>query len=186
MYCPTADAVTSIRFRRHNYALDLAREAEKIERHVSRFWKFGKTLSENQPDRLVYAHHIPIPAWLDGIERKIRESIIPFGEDAPEGGRWLRKESADSAIAFFRETADLWAIEPFVYGSTKGDLIAEFGDKKGPLTVIISPDFALLFAAIGETPLEVRLTDREKYREGIENLNKRLGAAEHGTLGTPE
>lgn len=124
--------------------------------------------------------------WLDRVEQRIRNSIA-LDEQPPENERqWISPDVAQAALGFFRDTADVLPGEPFIYASRQGDLVAEFSGAHGTLTSIISPRIIILFAQVGEKPVEKRLDPRkdtpDALRHDLKLISSRLHTSTHGSL----
>jgi hypothetical protein len=102
-------------------------------------------------------------------------------------GRWLTREAAETAWEFFKVTSDLLPGEPYIYGSQKGDLVAEFNAARGTLTCIITPRFNLLFAVVGSIPIEktiARENNNSSLRSELMQITELLRTEHHGLLAT--
>lgn len=97
-------------------------------------------------------------AWLPGVERRISQSIVPAGNEQDNDGRWLSRETASAARAFFQSLSDVLPGEPYVYSSRGGELVAEFKAKHGTMTSVVSKDFVVTLASVyGQEPVTLRL-----------------------------
>lgn len=181
MYCPTADDFSSIRFRDGPERIVTTRDAEKIERHVKWNWKFEMQPSDVVPEAQYHIATFVAPSWLESTKKHIRESIAPFGQEISDDGRWLRQESASTAIDFFEAVGDLLPGNPYLYGSTKGDVVAEFEGDSYSLTVVITTDFALMFAVQDGAPIEKKIEFMLDYRKELERFSQRLSVGRYGS-----
>jgi hypothetical protein len=146
-------------------------------------FRIGTSTSTNLPAQDLIHGPIPVkPEWLASTQRSIRSSIVPYGRDAMNDGRWLRQHIADAASSFFQETADLLPGEPYVYSSQGGDLVAEFKAKHGTLTSIVSSTFVLLFAVVDGVPVERKLFNGSDVRAEVQRLTGLLYTGQHGAL----
>lgn len=126
---------------------------------------------------------IPAP-WLPKLERRIKNSAAqPEEELLDNDGSWLRRSVIDAADCFFRETSDVLPSEPYLYGSTKGDLVAEYNCPAGKMTQILGDRFVICFTVINgktwHTELEVQDKDFEATRIELRRITKSL-AHKHG------
>jgi hypothetical protein len=128
------------------------------------------------------------PTWLGRLERRIRDSVRRGGQEGENDGRWISQGVADAAIEVLRVAADLLPAEPFIYASKKGDLVFEASGARGPLTLIVSPAFALFFAVVDEQP-ESRRVDltigwSARLRKELQELSAMLRTGLHGAVGS--
>lgn len=104
-------------------------------------------LSDQRLDRL--AGPIPSPApWLGAVHRRLRESMVPSGKELDNDGRWLSKEAAFAANAFFSSLSDVLPGEPYVYSSNDGDVVAEFKAPYGRMTSVVSSNGVVTLATL--------------------------------------
>jgi hypothetical protein len=126
------------------------------------------------------------PAWLASIQRRIRDSVAIDQRMRTEEGRWLSPEVADVASSFFREYAGSLPSEPHIYSSMQGHLVAEFLAGGGALTIIIATERIILFASIGDEPVQVNLELAEVTPPAVvqvlKNLTVKLRTVQHGSL----
>jgi hypothetical protein len=113
--------------------------------------------------------------WLSKLERRLKNSTLPPGTPAGESREYLSFEVSNAALCLFRNAADLLAFEPYIYASKTGNLVAEFpGKDRPPLTILVSKDSVILFAATESEPREKILrgaeTDRSVVRRAISEL----------------
>ena len=111
-----------------------------------------QSLSDNRQEFGIRAPLNSIPKWLEAVKRRITDSTMPHDQVTENDGQWLTEEVANVASAFFEEASDLLPSEPFIYASSKGDLVAEFTPRFGSLTAIISPKSVLLYAVVNGHP----------------------------------
>jgi hypothetical protein len=118
------------------------------------------------------------PKWLTAVDRRIRASVGPRDHAFEAGDKWLTPEVATAAAAFFRDIADLLPSEPYIYPSRQGDLIAEFECSNGTLTIIVSPKYVILFAALNGVPVEQRIENwmsaKPELRRIVHELTEKL------------
>jgi len=100
--------------------------------------------------------------WLRRVQIRIKKSVSSLETKQIENTRWLSTSVGVAAIDFFKNTADLFPVEPIVYASNEGELVAEFRGKTGAITAVISPSFVILFANIKGDPLYVQINREEK------------------------
>jgi hypothetical protein len=129
----------------------------------------------------------PVTPWLSSVERRIEDSIVPIEYEGLSPTQWLREEVGQAAIRFFQNTADVLPVEPFLYGSQTGALVAEFVAKRGTLTTVVSPNTVIVFAVKADepdTPVQVTLKRGSNLlREELQEIVKAL-AGPHGQMGS--
>ncbi len=116
-----------------------------------------KIISDKSPKCQIFSLVITPPTWLKNVERRIGDSIAPEGRDIENDGRWLGGDTANGALSFFRDVADLFPVEPYIYSSRKGDLVAEFSTENRTLTCIVSSEFVLLFCDANGNPTSKKI-----------------------------
>jgi hypothetical protein len=131
----------------------------------------------------------PIPAeWLPIVERRIRDSLVPYGIEHVNDGYWLNLEVGRRALRFFEATSDvLPPSEPYIYSSANADLVAEFKDSHGSLTTIIGPTFTIAFAVIGREIVKEelqprRIDDMAPEREMLQRLIRKMRTSQNGAV----
>lgn len=141
-------------------------------------------LSDTRPEASIQSPIHITPQWLVAVQDRIYSSVVPRGRELENDGRWLRRGVAEMASGFFQITADLLPGEPHIYGSHIGDLVAEFEDALGTMTVIVTPTTAILFAVVDGVPIEKRLVlgneSRARLRLELQELVERLHTGQHG------
>lgn len=185
----TANGTVSARVRDFQYSGSPSRDAEKAKR-------FEEFLRATQPNegtfRLIWSSNEPPTVrppgatWFRQVEKRISESSTP-DPNLARGGRWLPQATAIAALRFFEATSDLLPGEPYIYGSPLGDLVAEFDGEKGTLTGVIGPNFTLLFAIVGGTPIKMTVSQdgsETELRSELKNLADSLRTGKHGLLDT--
>ena len=127
-----------------------------------------RQLTDNQPERALARQIEQAPNWYGVVQRRLKNSIMPFGMNEENDGSWLSYEIASRAQTFFEMFSSALPSEPYIYSSNAGDLVAEFSLKdKGSLTAVISNDIVTLFADVGgDTPIH------QKIDAWIENTDK--------------
>jgi hypothetical protein len=147
-----------------------------------------QSLSDNRQESGILAPLRSIPEWLDAVKRRIRDSIMPNGQEIENNGQWLTEEIASVAGTFFEEVSDLLPSEPFIYASTQGDLVAEFTPKFGSLTAIVSPKSVLLYAVVNGRPehREVNFLGEGStaLRRDLDELTELLRTGRNGAVGS--
>jgi hypothetical protein len=117
------------------------------------------------------------PDWLSRVERRIRNSIAT-DESAfiSDDGQWISATVALQAMSFFQRTFDLLPGEPYIYSSTKGDLVAEYRSRHASLTLIVGSTEIVGFARAGDDSRNMALDVRntrggdEATREAVSKL----------------
>lgn len=184
MLCPTANDNASVEFARFQTPSEETERANVLKRYYR--WYGRKVPSEEvdvRPEIYLYKVLYYKPEWLETVQRRIQNSILPYTKINENDGRWLKQSVANAASDFFLKAADLLPSEPYIYSSVEGDLVAEFNAAKGPLTAIVSPDFVVLFAAPSDgAPIHKSISDFEQLRDQLKKFTDRLGAMEHGSM----
>lgn len=128
----------------------------------------------------------PQPEWLPNVERRITNSLEPSPVNVANDGQWISASVCVAAVAVIRQVADLFPTEPYLYASKKGDLVVESKGVHGPLTLIISPTFALFFAVVDEQPIERRVDLSVEWlvplRKAMLELSELLSTGYHGAV----
>jgi len=130
----------------------------------------------------------PIPAeWLPVVERRIRDSLAPYGTEYVNDGRWLSADVVRRAMKFFDAVSDVLPGEPYIYSSANGDLVAELKGLYGSLTVIIGPTFSIAFAVVGKEILKEEVQPRQldnmaPEREMLQRLMRKLRTIQNGAV----
>jgi hypothetical protein len=176
-----ATAEGSYRLKRPTSLSVSTQNAGAIDRYMRWFACQAPRLSETR-DSLILGPTPLEPSWLENIQRYIDESVIPDTCRAENDGRWLNQEIAIAARDFFQKTAELLPGEPFIYSSKSGDLVAEFKDKHGTMTTIVSSTFVLLFAVIDGVPVERRIVEPGDWREDVQLLTGQLRTGQNGAV----
>jgi hypothetical protein len=193
MNCVTAERTASIIFPSFSCRKETtSHDTDILERYIERYRKYAvapqSQISNNRLEESIHISHPPASEWLETIQERVRNSIMPIGDEAENDGRWLTQDIADAALEFFQTTSDLLPIEPYIYSSKKGDLVAEFEDKHGNMTCIVSPEFTLLFAVIDGVSIEKRLFPTKNslgdLRAEVQQLTKMIRIGRHGSLDT--
>jgi len=127
--------------------------------------------------------------WLANVERRLRDSIAPPGNTAPQLVQWLSADVANSAIQFFRMASDFLPGEPYIYSSNGSDLIAEFTAKHGTLTSVVSATGLSILATVDgvlqkERVIDLRTASAKTFQSELKPITLQLTRGTHGpTLG---
>jgi hypothetical protein len=147
-----------------------------------------QSLSDNRQESGILAPLRSVPEWLDAVKRRIRDSIMPNGQEIENDGQWLTEEIACIAGTFFEEVSDLLPSEPFIYASAQGDLVAEFTPKFGSLTAIVSPKSVLLYAVVNDRPEHREINflgeGSAALRRDLDELTELLRTGRNGAVGS--
>lgn len=135
------------------------------------------------PMDLDLAVFTPAP-WLSAVEERIRNSIVPveYGEvDSPE---YLNEDAGSAALSFFRNNADLLPVEPHLYGTHGGDLVAEFETALGRLTAVIAPTETVLYAVVARGRPVAKTIKRgsNRLREELKAVTQLFAPRAHGEM----
>jgi hypothetical protein len=106
--------------------------------------------------------------------------MVPPGKENENDGRWLDRDVAFAALGFFRQASEMLPVEPHIYRSNSGDLVAEFTSAHGMLTGVVTSDSFLAVATIDGKPQQfvLNLTNgfdgevRRQLRQLSESLTK--------------
>ena len=181
MFNQPATAQESYRLNLPTGISESAKNADVIDRYMGWFACPAPRLSDTR-DSLILGPTPLEPGWLEKIQRYIDKSIICDNCEAENDGRWLNQEVANAARDFFQKTAELLPGEPFIYSSKRGDLVAEFKDKHGTMTSIVSSTFVLLFAVIDGVPVERRIVESGDWRVDVQLLTGLLRTGQNGAV----
>lgn len=121
--------------------------------------------------------------WLSAVEKRINAATLPDGYAILESTQWISQEVSTAAIRFFQHTADVLPSEPFIYGSKKGALVAEFAAEGGALTTVIAPNRTALFAVKNGSPDEPIEVIVERGSNRLREEVKEIAQALSGTHG---
>jgi hypothetical protein len=129
----------------------------------------------------------PIAApWLADVQRRLSNSIGLAS--APPSGQWLDRNIVSTANTFFQATSDLLPVEPYLYSSKDGELIAEFKGAEFPLTLVVSHGSAVAISLIQGRPLNFAITVNaaapNALRSELKKITAKLRAQHHGTVET--
>ena len=116
--------------------------------------------------------------WLALVERRINDSIVPSSVNDSPPEEWLSLEAGGAALSFFRNACDLLPSEPHIYGTSDGDLVAEFETPSARITCIVARNCTILFgyrsdADDAPTEIEIRKGSnrlRDEVREFMDHL----------------
>jgi len=128
----------------------------------------------------------PAPTvWLQNIERRIRNSVVPVGKEHENDGRWLSSEMATAATAFFQLASDVLPGEPHIYSSLSGELIAESKTRHGVMNAVISPRTFVALPVIDGDPqettrIEWTAANPARLRDTLKQISEKLRNGEHG------
>lgn len=174
MPAATADSTASIRIETRSFPYGSASDARRASRYIRWASRHRPRSHDRWTETLIRVSGPAKPIWLWSVQQRIRRSILPFGREAENDGRWLSEDVADAGFEFFQLTADLLPGEPFIYSTRRGDLTAEFVASHGILTSIVSPGFALLYAIVDGFAVERKFSRDEWHSAGFRNDIRRL------------
>lgn len=149
------------------------------------------TSSDEMPDQDLglyirdYSTDFPIAVrWLADVENRIRNSIAPEPHIDLASREWLDRGAALAAISFFRDSSDLFPSEPHIYGTSDGDLVAEFETEKLRVTTIIASRGTTLFGYrrdADDFPTQCKIRNgSNRRRHEVEEFATELGIGIHG------
>jgi hypothetical protein len=130
---------------------------------------------------LLYSEEIvaprPIPAsWVGMVEQRIRNSVGTQNDALSNDGETIVASVALNAIDLFQNTWDVLPGEPYIYASSKGDLVAEFKATQGSLMSIIAEKALLLFTVVNGDVSKDQWEDTSSRLNDIRNVLKRRTA----------
>jgi hypothetical protein len=122
--------------------------------------------------QITYEEQIGPPVWYKAVEARINKSISSNVDQSPgtSGFVTIEPDVAKAANTFFRYCGSYLPSEPYIYPSNRGDLIAEFADKRGPLTIIISPKSVIIFAVADGVANEMKFAISTQLKSGDVSL----------------
>jgi hypothetical protein len=124
-------------------------------------------------------------SWLGAVQRRLNASIGIEGTISD--GTWLPRDVVTAANNFFDATSSLLPSEPYLYSSRAGNLVAEFENKLGRMTLILSKDTAVALASVGKERIQKRIdlagVTPARLRSDISGITDRLRTT-HGSVGT--
>jgi hypothetical protein len=134
-----------------------------------------------------YTPYLTAPnGWLVVLEARIRDSVLPDEYEGEPSTEWLTEGAANAAIAFFRASADLLPVEPSIYATKSGDLVAEFETPAGSMTSVVSDKETILFAVMTNDPDEpiqrVIRRGSNQFRDELRSFTITLTSGSHGKL----
>lgn len=144
-----------------------------IERTAERFTPVFTSLIPNQnmpaPTTLTVAEIEPsLPnaevaeaPWFPAVQQRILTSVPPIGYAVVQDGTWISKEVAGAALQFLGSFSETFLVEPYLYCSPSGDLVAEFESTQNKLTCVIASDSATVYSSTDGrlTPRTIARTD---------------------------
>ncbi len=127
-------------------------------------------------------------SWLGAVQRRLNGSIGVRDGEALRDGTALSMEVVSRANSFLEATSDLLPAEPYIYGSGNGDLVAEFNVPNGQMTLIISTDFAIAYAAVGghgvQRTMTLKAGTTDTWRSALSAVTDTLQVRQHGAVDT--
>jgi hypothetical protein len=180
----TGYGAASIKISNPIWSNNPVRDASVIERYKRMFAVKDSLLSEAKPESQIYKLYRKQPSWVPVVVSRIQDSIIPTEHHIANDGRWLEQRVADKAVDFFWSAGDLLPGEPYLYSSSRGDLVTEFNANYGALTCIVSIDFIIMFAIVDGNPIEHRITPSSCLRTEVEELTEMLRMGHNGEMDT--
>ena len=188
----TAGNVASFGIRNPDYGAlqEDFKTANTRQRYIRWFAAHKPQVSDTKPEALIQSPGNIAPRWLGLVQARVRGSVVQQGQEVSDDGRLLRADVADAALGFFQLMSDLLPGEPFIYGSKRGELVAEFTANHGTLTGIVTPQFVVLFAVVDGVPVERRLVlgndspGLTELRRELHEVTELLCTGQHGAVDT--
>jgi len=126
--------------------------------------------------------------WLSAVQRRLNASIGTPSNAAQGGGAWLSKDVVMTANLLFEAASSLLPGEPYLYGSRNGDLVAEFKNDVGSMTMIVTKDAAIVFAVIGDETIHKTVSLNPiapaVLASELSAITSRLNTVQHGQVDT--
>jgi hypothetical protein len=185
VFAATAVVTTAVRFKPIAYPWWLGAAPAKPDAPAQNIALERAISQPFVPASIIGPTRIPA-AWLPRVEKRLRDSTLSDNVDAQDDGSWLTGDIATAAERFFQATSDLLPGEPYMYSSTKGDLVADFKFNAGSMTSIIGSDFVFSSVAIDgriaqqRLKLENKTTDETLHE--LRRLITTLLARDHGSV----
>lgn len=164
---------------------DDARLTLRTDKYVQLYYRQYKRRLKVK-SQITYEAPIVPPVWYKDVESRINKSVSSNAGQTSDAHGFVTIETdvAKAANAFFRYCGNYLPSEPYIYPSNRGDLIAEFADKRGPLTIIISPRSIIIFAVADGVANEMKFAISSNLDSVGRKLSERSGAVRHGSMET--
>lgn len=159
--------------------------------------EYQRLIKQHLVSPIEYSHQInleplevPINAapWLGVVERRLDSSIGVKGAEVAQPGVFLSSDVVSAAKNFFAASSSLLPVEPYLYGLSTGELVAEFEAQPSRMTVIINANKALALTTIqGQTvhkEIVIEAAPAARIRADMESLVGRVGMEKHGSMDT--
>jgi|HubBroStandDraft_1064217.scaffolds.fasta_scaffold74976_2 hypothetical protein len=129
-----------------------------------------------------------VAPWLADVQRRLNASIGTPVETGQRTGAWLKSDVVSTANRLFEVSSTLFPSAPHLYGSRDGDLVAEFTNQVGSMTMVVTKDSALAFAVVGSKTFQKTLSldamvSTTVARE-LSEITRRLSTDSHAQVDT--
>jgi hypothetical protein len=164
---------------------DNARLTMRTAKYVELYYRQYKTRLKVK-SHITYEKPIIPPPWYKDVESRINNSISSSASHSRSASGFVTigPEVAKAANTFFRYCGSYLPGEPYIYPSNRGDLVSEFVDKRGPLTIIISPTSIVIFAVADGVANELKFAISSNLDSVGRKLSERSGVVHHGSMET--
>ena len=164
---------------------DNARLTKRTDKYVQLYYRQYKSRLKVK-SQITYEKPIVPPAWYTEVESRINNSISSDAGQSlsPPGFVTIGPEVAKAANTFFRYCGSYLPSEPYIYPSNRGELVSEFADKRGPLTIIISPTSIIIFAVVDGVANEMKFAISANLDSVSRKLSERSSVKHHGSMET--
>jgi hypothetical protein len=162
---------------------DNARLTTRTDKYVQLYYRQYKTRLKVK-SHITYEKPTTPPAWYKRVEARINDSISSSTSGSASGFVTIGPEVAKAANTFFRYCGSYLPSEPYIYPSNRGDLVSEFVDGRGPLTIIISPTSIIVFAVADGVANEMKFAISSNLDSIGRKLSERSSVGHHGSMET--
>lgn len=164
---------------------DNGRLTTRTDKYVQLYYRQYKSRLKVK-SQITYEKPITPPAWYKEVESRINNSISSNAGQgrSASGFVTIGPEVAKAANTFFRYCGSSLPSEPYIYPSNRGDLVSEFVDKRGPLTIIISPSSIIIFAVVDGVANEMKFAISSSLDSISRKLLERSSVEHHGSMET--
>jgi hypothetical protein len=164
---------------------DDARLTMRTDKYIQLYYRQYKPRIKVR-SHISYEGPIVPPKWYKDVETRINKSTSSGAGQSVASPDFvtIEPEVAKAANTFFKHCGSFLPSEPYIYPSNQGDLIAEFADERGPLTIIISPRSVIIFAVADGVANEMKFAISSNLDSVWRKLSERSGAVHHGSMET--
>jgi hypothetical protein len=127
------------------------------------------------------------PEWLPRVQMRLLQSAERGDDRLQADVSTLPEVLAVAGVRFFRDYADVLPGEPYLYKSSRGDLMAEYVGPHGRMTNVINTEHCVVLAAWDGEVVQhsYRLAgDESALRAKLKTLRKKISQTTHGAVDT--